>query len=84
MILSGFVDDNTTSTKTNNTTVVIANTADEIPYKNTTWSLLVLNHEKKRNVSITNMEQANIQLMVVASDTDAVLYCEVSTICNTT
>lgn len=41
IILSGFVDDNITSTKTNNSTVVIANTADESPYKNTRWSLLV-------------------------------------------
>lgn len=84
MILSGFVDDNTTSTNTNNITVVIANTADERPYKNTTWSLFLLNHEKKRHVSKTNMEHANRQLMVVAIDIDAVLYCDVSAICNTT
>ena len=80
MILSGFVDDNITSTKTNNITVVIANTADERPYKNTTWSLFLLNQEKKRHVSKINMEQADIQLMVVAIDIDAVLYSEVSVI----
>jgi hypothetical protein len=83
-MLSGFVDDNTISTKTNNITVVTANTVDERPYQNTICSLLVLNHEKKRCASITNMEQASIQLMVVAIDIDTVLYCDVIAICNIT
>jgi len=74
MMLSGFVDAKTTSTKTNSITVVIANIADERPYKNTIGSLLVLNHEKKRHVSKTSIEQANTQLIVVAMDIEAVLY----------
>jgi hypothetical protein len=82
IMLSGFVDDNTTSTKTNNTTEVIDNTAEERPYNNTTRSLLVLNHEKKRCVSVTNIQQPNIQLIVVAIDINTVLYCKVITICN--
>jgi hypothetical protein len=74
IILSGFVEDNTAYTKTNNIIKVIDNTAEERPYRNTTWSRLVLNHEKKRCVSITNIQQPNIQLMVVAIDMNIVLY----------
>lgn len=84
IILSGFVDDITTSTKTNNITPVIANTPDERPYKNTTRFLSALNHEMKRHVSKTSIEEANTQLIVVAIDIDAVLYCDVSMISNTT
>ena len=84
IILSGFEDVITTSTKTNNNKLVIASTPDERRYKNTTRSLLVLNHEMKRHVSKTNMEKANTQLIVVVIDIAAVLYCKVSTICSTT